>query len=65
MPAKASSAAHALLDIANGTLLQEEAGERLRIHLELHWPALTCVQRLRGRGRRRGLGHVQEYRKVE
>ena len=45
--AKAVVAAQALLDIANGTLLQEEAGARLRTQLGLHLSALTCVQRLR------------------
>lgn len=47
--AKAVAAAHALLDIANGTLLQEEAGARLRTQLGLHWSALTCVQYLSGK----------------
>jgi len=48
--AKAVAAAHALLDIANGTLLQEEAGaRRLRTQLGLHWSALTCVQYLSGK----------------
>ncbi len=47
--AKAVAAAHALLDIANGTLLQEETGVRLRTQLGLHWSALTCIQYLSGR----------------
>jgi hypothetical protein len=47
--AKAVAAAHALLDIAIGTLLQEEAGARLRTQLGLHWSALTCVQYLSGK----------------
>lgn len=46
--AKAVAAAHALLDIAHGTLLQEEAGVRLRTQLGPHWSALTCVQYLSG-----------------
>jgi len=47
--AKAVAAAHALLDIASGTLLQEEAGARLRTQMGLHWSALTCVQYLSGK----------------
>lgn len=47
--AKAVAAAHALLDIANGTLLQEEAGARLRVQLGLHWSVLTCIQYLSGK----------------
>jgi len=47
--AKALAAAHVLLDMADGTLLQEEAGTRLRTEFGLHWSALTCVQYLSGK----------------
>jgi len=47
--AKAVAAAHALLDVANGTLLQEEAEARLRTQLGLHWSVLTCIQYLSGK----------------
>jgi hypothetical protein len=47
--AKAVVAAHALLDIANGTLLQEEAEARLRTQLGLQWSVLTCIQYLSGK----------------
>lgn len=47
--AKSVAAAHALLDIANETLLQEEAGARLRVQLGLHWSVLTCIQYLSGK----------------
>jgi hypothetical protein len=47
--AKALAAAHVLLDIADGTLLQGEAGTRLRNEFGLHWSALTCVQYLSGK----------------
>ncbi len=46
---KALAAAHVLLDMADGTLLQEEAGTRLRTEFGLHWSALTCVQYLSGK----------------
>ncbi|MBA0446219.1 hypothetical protein D7Y61_02565 [Stenotrophomonas maltophilia] len=48
-PSKALAAAHVLLDMAEGTLLQEEAGTRLRTQFGLHWSALTCVQYLSGK----------------
>ncbi len=47
--AKALAAAHVLLDLADGSLLQEEAGTRLRTEFGLHWSALTCVQYLSGK----------------
>jgi hypothetical protein len=46
---KALAAAHALLDMADGTLLKEHAGTRLLTALGLHWSALTCVQYLSGK----------------
>lgn len=46
---KALAAAYVLLDMAEGTLLQEEAGTRLRNQFGLHWSALTCVQYLSGK----------------
>lgn len=46
--AKALAAAHVLLEMADGTLLQGEAGTRLRTEFGLHWSALTCVQYLSG-----------------
>lgn len=46
---KALAAAHVLLDMSDGTLLQEEAGARLRTQLGLHWSALTCIQYLSGK----------------
>ncbi len=46
---KALAAAHVLLDLADGSLLQEEAGTRLRTQFGLHWSALTCVQYLSGK----------------
>lgn len=48
--AKALAAAHVLLEMADGTLLQGEAGTRLRTEFGLHWSALTCVQYLSGKG---------------
>jgi len=47
--AKAVAAAQALLDIADGTLLEAEVGVRLRTQLGLHWSALTCLQYLSGK----------------
>ena len=35
--------------MSDGTLLQEEAGTRLRTEFGLHWSALTCVQYLSGK----------------
>lgn len=46
---KALAAAHVLLDMSDGTLLQEEAGTRLRTEFGPHWSALTCVQYLSGK----------------